>query len=114
MKNVIITVVIILAIVIVGGLIYVYTHKDQLVNQIMEKSLSSLQTTVMQNLQTEEKKEEVKAIFEKLGAKIKAGSIDKSELQDLGMTLKDSYADKKLDEKETEIIIQKLKKMVEE
>ena len=112
MKKVILAIVILLVIVIVGGGIYVFTHQDQLVAQIMEKSLGSLRSAVIGNLQTEEKKAEVEEIFRELGEKIKTGAIDKKELKDLGFTLQKSFADKKLDEKETEMIVQKLKAMV--
>ncbi len=112
MKKVILAVVILIVLVIVIGGIYVFTHRDQLIAKVMEKSLGSLQKAMIGNLQTDEKKAEAEAIFRKLGEKIKTGAIDKKEMQDLGLTLQKSFADKKLDEKETEMIMQKLKKMV--
>ncbi len=112
MKKVILAVVILLVLVIVVGAIYVFTHRDQIMGKIMEKGLAGLQSAVVSNMPTEEKKAEVQAIFKELGEKIKTGAVDKNELQDLGLTLKKSFEDKKLDEKETEIIVQKLKAMV--
>ena len=109
MKKVILTVVIVLAVVLVVSGIFLYLNKDQLVSQIMQKSLHSLQVTVIGSLKTEEQKEEVKAVFDRLNDKIRTGAIDKEGLQDLGYTLQKSFEDKKLDDKETEIIVEKLK-----
>jgi hypothetical protein len=111
MKKTVLIVVILLVVAILGVGIYIFTHREKLVTQIVGKALGSLQTTIISQLPTEEKKAEVEAIFKEVGEKVKTGSIGKKEFEDLGSTLQKSFADKKLDEKELEVIIQKLKSM---
>ena len=112
MKKIIISIVVVVAVAIVVGAIFLYLNRDHLANLIVQKGLNSLQVTVLNQLPTDEKKEEVRVIFKELGEKIKSGTVDPKKLQDLGYTVKECFEDKKLDEKETEMIVQKLKAMV--
>lgn len=101
-------------ILLVAGIAYLYVNKDKIARMAVEKSVPLIESSLLDNIPADVNKEEVKAVFAQVDAKVKQGQVDILRMQGLIVDFRDALKDQKVDSAEFHKVYEEMKKLAGE
>jgi|GEM_PF-631769 len=100
---------IVILILIIAGIVFVYTNKDKIMNYAVDKAISTVEHKVVAAVPDTVMKDSVKTMFEKVANGMKDGTIAPDKFQNIFLYYQNAVKDKQLDSLEVSKIIQQVR-----